>query len=283
MRLLRTDTLEFCDVLGEDYPPYSILSHTWEAEELTYQNMIAPTDTVKAKAGYTKLLGFVNKSREMEYEFAWIDTCCIDKSSSAELTEAINSMYTWYKNSSICMVYLVDVDFEWSFKELPKDSDRRTIENSRWFSRGWTLQELIAPRSICYFTNKWQQITVPRSAISRITSIPEMVLRTGMTEDISVAQKMCWASNRRTTRVEDMAYCLMGLFDINMPLLYGEGMKAFVRLQEEIIRRSDDHTIFLWIDAAAAGPEICARPIRRKTGNFQSKGFPTTLPIWGSK
>lgn len=251
MRLLNTETLAFHDVMGEDTPPYSILSHTWDSQsqELTYQDMLDPTETVKAKSGYAKLLSFVNMSRGMGFHYAWVDTCCIDKTSSAELTEAINSMYAWYRGSAICLIYLADVhDEEEDSRSTQGDAAWPKVKHSRWFSRGWTLQELVAPKKIMFFTRDWHCISISDDTLSDITSIPKHVLQSGVTEDISVAQKMCWASNRQTTRVEDMAYCLMGFFDVQMPLLYGEGNKAFIRLQEEIIRRSDDQTIFLWRD-----------------------------------
>jgi hypothetical protein len=160
----------------------------------------------------------------------------IDKRSCAELTEAINSMYKWYQNAQKCYVYLYDV---------PK----KPWEDSDWFTRGWTLQELIAPSHLVFYDSNWTRLGTKedlKSDISRLTGIPESVLL-GLTPMlVPVADKMSWASRRRTTRTEDMAYCLMGIFDVNMPLLYGEGPKAFKRLQEEIIRQNNTHTIFAW-------------------------------------
>jgi hypothetical protein len=136
-------------------------------------------------------------------------------------------------------VYLNDVD------------DSVNLSKSRWFTRGWTLQELIAPKRLKFYSAIWEELGSKRHMAQRvadITSIPLDVLENGLNESISAAQKMSWAANRQTTRREDMAYCLLGLFGINMPLLYGEGGKAFVRLQEEIIKHSDDHSLFLWLD-----------------------------------
>lgn len=182
-------------------------------------------------------------------EFSRTDTCCIDKNSSAELSESINSMYRWYQRAERCYAYLADV---------PSDEDPR-IENScfmrsRWFTRGWTLQELIAPLDLVIFARDWRVIGTKLSlqgTIAAITGIDKAVLVDGNLRRMSIARKMSWASKRETTRVEDIAYCLMGLFNINMPMLYGEGEKAFIRLQEEIIKDSDDHSIFAWKDSMA--------------------------------
>lgn len=182
-------------------------------------------------------------------QWAWVDTCCIDKTSSSELSESINSMYEWYRKSAICYAYLSDV---------PEGDDiaanGSAFRKSRWFTRGWTLQELIAPRTVKFFNKQWNNIgskLCQYSTVAQITSIPEQILST--ISDLhyklcnfSVAQKMSWASSRHTTRKEDIAYCLLGLFDINMPLLYGEGNKAFFRLQEEIMKHSRDQTLLGW-------------------------------------
>jgi hypothetical protein len=238
MRLLCTETLTFDEFMGDKFPPYAILSHTWDEQEITYHDMLNLTPAIKMKAGYKKTIGFATKSKELGYQHCWIDTCCIDKSSSAELTEAINSMFSWYGRSSVCIVYIED------YQEPIFGCERLGL--SRWFTRGWTLQELIAPRQdIVFFKRDWSSIAVDNHLLSEITGIPTEVLKSGRTQHMSIAQKMCWAANRTTTRIEDIAYCLMGLFDVNMPLLYGEGNKAFERLQEEIIKRSTDQTIFL--------------------------------------
>jgi hypothetical protein len=157
-------------------------------------------------------------------------------------------MYEWYRRSKICLAYLADVHFVWSgdhgawFYNL--------VKSSAWFTRGWTLQELIAPGSVEFYSAEWKYLNTRNReavAIRNITGISSKVLVTGDLHDSSVAQRMSWAAKRRTTRAEDMAYCLFGLLDINMPLLYGEGgRKAFLRLQDEIIKTIDDPTIFAW-------------------------------------
>lgn len=171
--------------------------------------------------------------------------CCIDKTSSAELSEAINSMFSWYQNAAVCYAYLSDV---------PKSTDVSAAESSfsksRWFTRGWTLQELIAPCNLVFFSMDWHTLGTKielSSRISSITGIERKFLSGKSLELASAAKIMSWAALRKTSRVEDIAYCLLGLFDINMPLIYGEGKKAFRRLQEEIMTsRSEDHSLFAW-------------------------------------
>jgi hypothetical protein len=194
--------------------------------------------------------------------YIWIDTCCIDKSSSAELSEAINSMYRWYEESEVCYAYLEDVeeDYENACEDPDKDANNgsikslnenveKNIRKSRWFTRGWTLQELVAPSQIIFFAKNWSVLGVlgekdndswdPErnlgKLLSSITTIPEAVLADpSLRTSCSVAKKMSWAAYRQTTRDEDMAYSLLGIFEVNMPLLYGEGDRAFIRLQERL-------------------------------------------------
>jgi hypothetical protein len=169
-----------------------------------------------------------------------MDTCCIDQSSSAEVSEAINSMFAWYRNAAICYVFLADVNFS---------KEYNGFEESKWFERGWTLQELIAPRCLEFYDCNWELIGTKadlREVIFRITNVDPWVLHGGDISQISVGRRMSWASDRKTSRIEDKAYCLLGIFDVNMPLLYGEKEKAFIRLQEEILEHTNDATIFSW-------------------------------------
>jgi hypothetical protein len=171
----------------------------------------------------------------------WIDTCCIDKTSSAELSEAINSMYRWYQKSQVCYAYLVDVPDATTDHSRPES----LFQQSKWFTRGWTLQELLAPTFVEFYDQNWIEIGTKssmRALVQKITNISTLV----DIDKACVAEKLSWASTRVTTRIEDLAYCLMGLFDINMPLLYGEGHNAFLRLQLEIWNRTNDESIFAW-------------------------------------
>ena len=203
---------------------------------------------IKRKSGYKKLEACCAQAKRDGYEYVWIDTCCIDKSSSAELSEAINSMYRWYQDCAVCYAYLVDV---------PNNVDLHTQEEKFrkiiWFTRGWMLQELIAPFTLEFYGNEWysqgQEASLGtkrslRKVISEITRIPIEVLHDSGLKSYSVAQRMSWTSQRKTMRMEDRAYSLLSLFNVNMPLLYGEGNWAFIRLREEIMKMSPDETLF---------------------------------------
>jgi hypothetical protein len=246
MHLLNTSTITLLDVNSDKPPAYAILSHRWEESEVTFQDMKDGTGV--SKVGYAKIVGCCAQAVEDGWKYVWIDSCCIDKSSSAELSEAINSMFRWYRDAQVCYAYLCDV---------PHTKDSHYAKNSafcrsKWFTRGWTLQELLAPEIVVFFSQTWAEIGTKSSLaplISEITSIDNLF----SFQKACVAQKMSWAARRQTTRVEDTAYCLMGLFDVNMPLIYGEGDKAFVRLQLEILSSVDDESIFAW-----------AKPLRRQ-------------------
>ncbi|KAI5997501.1 heterokaryon incompatibility protein-domain-containing protein, partial [Pisolithus albus] len=236
---------------------YAILSHRWEDDaEVTYEEMIGlmkmegrKRDEVRDRSGYQKIIKTCKQAMKDGYEWLWIDTCCIDKRSSAELSEAINSMYRWYQDAQVCYAYLNDVE-----STFPTEENDETYDKSygwpEWFMRGWTLQELVAPSQIEFFNRNWAPIGNKQHLaplLKDITGIPCDVLRDGLAgKRLSVAQIMSWAARRQTTRVEDQAYSLMGLFGVNMPMVYGEGKKAFQRLQLKIIRRSSDHSIFAW-------------------------------------
>ncbi|KIK13039.1 hypothetical protein PISMIDRAFT_119680, partial [Pisolithus microcarpus 441] len=237
---------------------YAILSHRWGADsEVDYEEMIGlmkmeegEREEVRQRHGYQKIIKSCEQATKDGYEWLWVDTCCIDKRSSAELSEAINSMYRWYQNARVCYACLSDI----SESTFPTKEDVKRFEKSNgwpeWFVRGWTLQELIAPKEVQFFNKDWVHIGNKRHlapVLARITGIPREVLTGGVAgKRLSVAQIMSWAAERKTTRVEDRAYSLMGLFGVNMPMLYGEGKKAFRRLQLEIIREYSDQSIFAW-------------------------------------
>jgi hypothetical protein len=227
-------------------PRYAILSHTWTDEEVAFQEFLSKDgDTIRkkeSKKGFIKIMKTCELATEDGIGYVWVDTCCIDKSSSAELTEAINSMWRYYKDAEVCYAYLSD---------LPRRANVvQELKACKWFTRGWTLQELIAPKKLRFYDETWHfQGTKDEFAegIHPITKIPPAVLLDpdGLAK-LSIAERMTWASKRETTRMEDTAYCLLGIFDINMPLLYGEGNKAFIRLQQEIIKSNNDLSIFGW-------------------------------------
>lgn len=241
MRLLDTSTITLHEFHGLDIPPYAILSHTWGKEEVSFQDL--PLVKLQGPARYSKIARCCALAASEGHQYVWIDTCCIDKTSSAELSEAINSMYRWYQNSKICYAYLEDVSVD-SLDVMQE------FHSSRWFTRGWTLQELLAPRNVAFYDKRWTKIGDKSRLLDQILEITGIQHNdTFKPTSASVAAKMSWASQRLTTRSEDLAYCLMGLFDVNMPLLYGEGEKAFLRLQHEIIKNYDDESIFAWRDS----------------------------------
>ena len=243
MYLINTETLCLEEFQSEEGLKYAILSHRWEEGEVTYQDM--ELGRAQSKPGFTKIEKCCEEAKRNGLHYAWVDTCCIDKKSSAELSEAINSMYRWYKKAVVCYAFLSDASD--SSSELETLSSFR---DSLWFTRGWTLQELLAPQNVLFYDQSWRCFgnrDFLSKDISYVTNIKWPVLRGDRAvSECSIAERMSWAAYRETTRIEDRAYSLLGIFEVNMPLLYGEGEKAFIRLQEEIIRHSNDHSIFAW-------------------------------------
>ncbi|KAI6041053.1 heterokaryon incompatibility protein-domain-containing protein, partial [Pisolithus marmoratus] len=256
-------------VLKEFYGPglakkeYAILSHCWGVEEEGEQEVLfedmkqllivsdEERKEIRTRTGYMKIIDTCRQAQKDGLEWVWIDTCCINKESSSELSEAINSMYKWYANAELCYAYLHDTLGDSWTKEI------ESMATPKWFSRGWTLQELIAPKVVHFLDRKWERIGDKAElawALSEITPIPEKVLKEGLQkasssvndQHPSVAQIFSWAAGRTTTREEDRAYSLLGLLGVHMPMLYGEGKNAFRRLQLEIIRTSNDQSIFAW-------------------------------------
>ncbi|KAF9875918.1 37s ribosomal protein rsm22 [Colletotrichum karsti] len=226
-------------------PPYAILSHTWGAdeEEISFQDVESGNISGK-EFGKFKLEKCCKQAKEDGLNYAWIDTCCIDKTNSVELNEAINSMYHWYQAANTCYAYLADVSTEDSTTNLA------ALQHSLWFTRGWTLQELLAPKDLVFYGRGWDYLgskTQLAEVLGEITSIPpRFLLRNDALYEASIAQRMSWAARRRTKRVEDIAYSLLGIFNVMIPMIYGEGEKAFLRLQEEIMKKSTDDSILAW-------------------------------------
>jgi hypothetical protein len=258
MRLLNARTLRLEYFHDQDSAPkYAILSHTWGDDEILFQDLDPAKNPEEGKLATTKssvekVLGAAREALSDGYTYIWIDSCCIDKSSSAELSEAINSMFSWYAYAHECYAYLSDFTIG--------EEARLPFDRSRWFSRGWTLQELIAPNSIVFFDSRWKCVgtraelapqlaaitKIPVGILSKQATNPGLLYSMELRSDlvrISVSARMLWAEGRETTRVEDRAYSLMGIFDVNMPLLYGEGPKAFRRLQEVILTQTNDQSI----------------------------------------
>jgi len=245
MRLINVHTLKLKYFEGETEPPYAILSHTWISteDEVSFADFQDLTISRK-KAGFKKIAFVCNEAKSTGIDHAWVDTCCIDKSSSAELSEAINSMFRWYSKAKICYAYLSDVNL------APDNDPEGLLKDSRWFTRGWTLQELLAPSSVVFFDSNWRSIGDKKSycnTISDITGIDNAVLLDSSKIFRELyATRMFWAAKRKTIRSEDIAYCLMGILGVHMPLLYGEGNRAFRRLQHELVKLTSSHSLLTW-------------------------------------
>ena len=248
---------------------YAILSHVWGAEEQSFEDVLRiqgqcasrktklasrlpgalsqstnPRDYVSEKIRQSCII-----AERLGYKWIWNDTCCIDKRSSAELSEAVNSMYRYYALAAVCLAYLVDVQASPSAD--PTDPNTAAFRDSQWHKRGWTLQELIAPFTVVFLSSSWTPLGTKGGLIDLLestTGIPASVLNhePGAMGRLTAAQRLSWMANRTTTRVEDRAYCLLGILGINMTTLYGEGDRAFLRLQEKIMKTSVDTSIFAW-------------------------------------
>ncbi|KAK7697929.1 hypothetical protein SLS64_013016 [Diaporthe eres] len=253
MWLIDVETRRLAEFVGVAVPPYAILSHTWvTGQEVTFQEIRSPAGpdpTTPSKSRWEKIDRTCRQAARDGLKYAWVDTCCIDKSSSAELSEAINSMFRWYKRAAVCYVFLSDL----ARFSSPGDAGelQASIEHCRWFSRSWTLQELIAPLHIKFYDGDWGFCftkEMASEALARITGIHVDILNHQIDlSAVPVAQKMSWAATRQSTRIEDVAYSLVGIFGIHMPLLYGEEERAFLRLQAEIISLFPDPTILAWM------------------------------------
>lgn len=267
----RTLPGQLADALGLRSKSYAILSHTWDDEKVTFDDMRSNIRSTRRKKGFSKIKGCCEQAKKDGFSYVWIDCCCIDKKSSAELTESINSMFKWYQWADTCYVFLSDVENDGYNQTLDVDDQ---FSKSNWFNRGWTLQELLAPPMLKFFSKDWRSLgpSIIRGSkyvdvgdyggrneaeilfltkLVRITNIPyEALAGQSFIDQYSVAQRMSWASERQTTRPEDIAYSLMGIFRVSMPVLYGEGrLRAFRRLQHEIIKMTLDQSIFCWMAA----------------------------------
>jgi hypothetical protein len=248
MRLLKIDDHgKFCveSFLRDKIPPYIILSHTWSTgrnDEVTLKDIIEGTGS--DKPGYRKLKFCADRAKADGLYYFWVDSACIDKSDSVQLQTAINSMFRWYQNAMKCYVYLSDV--------LVYEQDGKTardwkldFRNSRWFTRGWTLQELLAPKNVAFYSYDLERLGDKKSLeqqIIEITALPARALREYSRSDFSVEERFLWVNKRQTTEEEDIAYCMLGLFDIFLPLIYGEGQESAIRRLNKEIHESASTT-----------------------------------------
>jgi len=242
MRLLKCDDRgepNLTKAFQDDTVRYAILSHTWGADddEVTFDDLQGGSG--RSKVGYSKIRFCVEQARKDGLEYSWVDTCCIDKRNHTELSKSITSMFRWYRDAVKCYVYLLDVSIRHDDDDdnQTKRTWKREFRKSRWFQRGWTLQELIAPNSVEFFSQEGERLGSKETLeqlIHEITEIPIPALRGTPLSHFSVGERLQWAARRDTKEKEDNAYCLLGIFNVFIPLMYGEGKNAFKRLREEI-------------------------------------------------
>lgn len=241
MWLLHTKILQLYE-FHDHVPPHAILSHRWASDECTFQDMRSAQRP--NSNGYRKILQCCARAASEGWSYVWIDTCCIDRTNSVELSEAITSMFDYYHDAGVCYAHLSDVDVAAGDLALPV-----ALKDSSWFRRGWTLQELLAPRRVVLLNSSWDEIGTRndlRHCISEITGIEPEHLR-GRPLHAGLAERMSWMGDRSTTRAEDLAYCMMGIFGVRITLYYGEGAEsAFLRLQYRILEQYDDDSLFAW-------------------------------------
>ncbi|KAF1357717.1 kinesin light chain 3 [Lizonia empirigonia] len=240
MRLLHFDALDkliLTDFRGKLIPPYAILSHRWSDSETLIED-ISNGNYEEKEEGFRKLKFCANQAAQDGLQYFWIDTCCIDRWDKNELSKAINSMYQWYRNAARCYVFLSDVLVASATEASQRSSWEASFLGSDWFTRGWTLQELIAPVSVEFFSREGQRIGDKASLdqlLHGITGIPLAALRNCPLDQFSTSERRRWAKNRTTTEEEDIVYCLLGVLGVSMPITYGEGQEsARRRLQAEI-------------------------------------------------
>lgn len=265
MRLINAKTLEIESFLLKKKPKYAILSHRW-GEEPSYQDML--NGKASSKDGYFKITQACKLALDHGLSYAWVDTCCIDKTSSAELSQSINSMYLWYKEAEICFAFLSD---------LKPSMPDKSIAASQWWTRGWTLQEVIAPKVVEFLDSDWRprgSRTSHARMIADETNIDYGILTGSIdVKDKSIAERMSWASKRQTTLPEDQAYSLLGIFGVNMPLIYGEGKNAFRRLVQAVIERDNDLSVLAFeLPIPSALSELFATNPKYYAGQRKTRG-----------
>jgi hypothetical protein len=223
----------------KEVPQFAILSHTWSSEEddeVSYQDFVG--NTMSTKTGYQKLIFLMARAHSDGLEYAWLDTCCINRDSEAEVSETVRTMYQWYGKASKCYVYLSDLAPQYDISSEASATDLQAILDCRWFQRGWTVQELLAPSIVEFYSVDGKYLGDKkdlRLLICLKTGIPGSALQGRSMDTFTVDERLSWFDNRVTKRDEDMVYASLGLFDAHMPILYGEGLaNARLRLRREL-------------------------------------------------
>ncbi|KAK7441763.1 hypothetical protein VKT23_016426 [Stygiomarasmius scandens] len=227
-----------------DVPPYAILSHRWIfGQEVTLQEFSEVRNAKTSKSGYHKIRAACRQAFKDGFRYIWVDTCCIDKGNHDDVARNIRFMYSYYEKSEVCYAHLADVnvhpgglqsEWEWDF------------QRSEWFERGWTLQELLAPRKVIFFDKHWTRLGTNhdlQDTISWITTIPPEILSGQQSLlDIDPLERMAWAVGRETTKPQDQAYCLLGLLGVSMDPDYDEDVRvSFERLKKAFLNVHPEH------------------------------------------
>jgi tetratricopeptide (TPR) repeat protein len=233
---------------GNNIPPYAILSHRWGNAEVLFEDIGG--ETYKEKEGRRKLEFCAKRASQDGLRYFWSDTCCIDKWNLNELSKSINSMFRYYRDAERCYAYLSDVSVSTAKEVLHQSDWEASFRMSKWFTRGWTLQELIAPTSVDFFTceGRWIGDRVSlEQLVHDITSIPISALRNSPLDQFTRPERMKWVESRETTEPEDIVYCLLGILDVSMPTTYGEGKeKASMRLRAEMEATDNAPSVIPW-------------------------------------
>jgi hypothetical protein len=299
MRVLNTTTFELHSREQEFFKSqgYAILSHRWVGAEITFETLPQHISELRrtearylASPQLSKIRGACDMARQLGFAWMWIDNCCINKASDTELSESINSMFRWYRDAQVCITYLSDVKLNVAsgrsdgnpsnvFQKINSD------QPSEWFFRGWTLQELLAPRKMNFYDANWTYMGTKESLapeIERITGIASAYLTNAMPfRDACIATKMSWMSGRQTTREEDIAYSMLGIFGVFMSPRYSEGMLAFTRLQELLQTTVTDESLYAWnMPDASASKTYSTERSRETTWGSGEWGLLAATPDW---
>jgi hypothetical protein len=272
MRLLKqsvdTGLFSLTTFDNNDCPAYAILSHTWAQDdsEVTFEDV--DHGTGQRKSGYDKLRFCARQARSDKLDYFWIDTCCIKKSDAAELSEAITSMFKWYSQSAKCYVLLTDVTDDKKLSSQGIPSWLQQFYLSRHHTRGWTLQEILAPRDVQFFSKEGNLLGDRRNLAREIedaTTIPVQALTEKALNSFSIAERMRWSQGRQTKKEEDRAYCLLGPFGVSLVPNYGEGIESAVRrLSNELAQRFREEVH----DAGRTLTEVVQKGIEHDTRNL---------------